>query len=417
MSESTELTLPERASVALGAPKYEQEIRELVAQSVTIIEIKNKDAREQCHGALMMLKGTRVAIEKAAKAAREDATAFSKAVIAEEKRLVAISEPEETRLQGLRDVWDAEREAERQAKAEAEAQRIRNIKGRIERFMLDAVTASDGTAAEIDAHATRLSETVISLDEFFEFAGEAQLKRDDTVKWLRERQQQAAERETEARRLAEERAELERLRAEQAERERVAAAARAAQEQADREARAAEEARQHAERERVEAEQRAAREKAEAAMRAEREAHEARIKAEREALEREQAALAAERRRHIEEAEAARLEHESKVREAQERAAAEALARQIEVDHVEGIAENARIDAHRAEMVRAISEREAVEAERIRREQVEFETNGPGDVEIVETLAKAYGVSEAIVAHWLAKFDSAPFIEPMEEAA
>jgi hypothetical protein len=364
---------------------------------VTITEVKNKDGREQCHGAMMTLKNARVAIEKAAKAAREDATAFSRAVIAEEKRLVALAAPEETRLQGLRDAWDAEIEREKQAKLAAEKARVDSIKARIERFMIDAVTVSDLSSAAIDAHATKLSESVISLDEYMEFSGEAQMKRDDTVKWLRERQRQAAEREAEAARLAAERealerqraeeatrlaaerAELDRLRSEQEERERVAAAARAEQEAKDR-----------AERERVEAEQRAARERAAAAMRAEQEAHEARMREQQAELARQQAEIDRQR------AEAERIER-------QRQEAIEA-AQKLETDHAEALIENARIDAEAAaatEARRLEQERQAAEAERLRRERVQFEMNGPDARDMIEVLAAHYQVEQETVLQWI----------------
>jgi hypothetical protein len=461
VSESKELTLPERAAVALGTPKYEQEIRDLVAKSVTITEVKNKDGREQCHGAMMTLRTARVAIEKAAKGAREDATAFSKAVIAEEKRLVALAAPEESRLQILRDAWDAEVEREKQAKAAAEKARVDGIKTRIERFMLDAMTVSDQTSSAIDAHATKLSETVISLDEYMEFSGEAQMKRDDTVKWLRERQRQAAEREAEAARLAAEREALERQRAEEA--------ARLAAERAELDRLRAEQE----ERERVAA---AARERAAAAMRAEQEAHEQRMTAEREAAnaawlaqhEVEQASLRAQQeaadklaaatseiqgiqqqviiaqmgragvrkggtieciRDTLAETEAWEIDDRfgilrgaaesakstavAEIRrlltEAEARIATEA-AQKLESDHAEALIENARIDAERLAAFEAQQQevqRCTDEQERIRREQVQFIINGPGDVEIVKVIAEHYNVEIGDAMEWMKKFDYA----------
>lgn len=119
--EGNQLTVVERAAIALGTPEHEKKLRELVSQSASIVEIKNADARTQCHAAYMVLKNARVEIEKAGKTAREDATAFSKAVIEEQKRLVEITAAEEARLQGLRDVWDEAREVEKREKAEEEA--------------------------------------------------------------------------------------------------------------------------------------------------------------------------------------------------------------------------------------------------------------------------------------------------------
>src|SRR5574337_24703 len=124
MSTETALTVAERAAIAIGAPAYEIALVDLVKESASLVQIKDKSGYQQAHSARMRLKGTRVEIQKRAKDAREDAQAFSKAVIAEEKRLIALVEPEEDRLQGLQDVWDAAREAEKQARIQAEEARV-----------------------------------------------------------------------------------------------------------------------------------------------------------------------------------------------------------------------------------------------------------------------------------------------------
>ena len=85
-SETKELTMPERAAVALGTAEHEKTLIELSKKYADIVEIKNPAGREQTHGAYMMLKNARVSIEKAGKDARDDATKFSKAVIAEVDR-------------------------------------------------------------------------------------------------------------------------------------------------------------------------------------------------------------------------------------------------------------------------------------------------------------------------------------------
>jgi hypothetical protein len=385
MSESKELTVPERAAVALGAPKYEQEIRDLVAKTVTITEVKNKDGREQCHGAMMTLKNARVAIEKAAKAAREDATAFSKAVIAEEKRLVALAEPEEARLQGLRDAWDAEIAREKAAQAAAEQARVNGIQAKIDEIKDCVVIATGKSADEIASAIAELESTAITLEEFGEFSGAAQAAQVATIAKLGEMLAAQQAHEAEAARIAAEREALERQRAELAEQERKAAAARAEQEAKDR-----------AERERVEAEQRAAQERAAAAMRQQQAEHEARMAAERAELARQQAAIDAAR------AEQERVERERLAAiEAEERAkreAAEAEAARIaqaEADRIFAEQEAQRVAA------------EAAEAERQRRQRVEFEKNGPGDVEMVKTLAAHYDVTVGDVMQWMKKFDYA----------
>ncbi|MEX3914828.1 hypothetical protein AB4Y43_01085 [Paraburkholderia sp. BR10872] len=401
MSEEKTLTLPERASVALGAPKYEQEIRELVAKTVTITEVKNKDGREQCHGAMMTLKNARVAIEKAAKAAREDATAFSKAVIAEERRLVALTEPEETRLQGLRDAWDAEIEREKAAKAAAEKARVDGIRKRIAEVQAIPAMLVGKQSQTIAAAIESLEAVEITLEAFAEFAGESQMVKiaavqklgemlsaqvaheDEQKRILAEREELERQRAAEAARLAAERAQLERERAEAAERERKAAAERAEAERVARVAREAEEARLRAEREAHEAELRKQREAEEAKLRAAREEAQRQLDEQRREIERQQAEIAAAK------AEQERIERERlaaiEAEERRKREEAEAVAR----------AEAARIEA----------ERRAAEQEQIRREREQFAINGPGDVEMVKVLANHYGVVIGDVMQWMKKFD------------
>ena len=140
MTQSIELlaTLPveARAAVALKSSETETQLRELASKNKAIVTIIDKPGREQAHGAAMELKRTRTAIQATSKAARDDATKFSKAVIAEENRLIAIIEPEETRLLALRDGWDAEqarikaeREAAERARVMAINEKIANLRG------------------------------------------------------------------------------------------------------------------------------------------------------------------------------------------------------------------------------------------------------------------------------------------------
>lgn len=296
---SKELTVVERAAVALGTAKHEQELIALVNQSVTITTIKNAAGRDQCHGAMMALKNARVAIEKVGKTAREDATAFSKAVIAEEKRLIAITQAEEIRLQEIRDEWDEARAAEKRAQAEAEANRIKVIRDAIEEFR-QAPGACPATSSKmLDEHADDLARAPITLEAYMEFAGEAEAARDVAVNALRNMAEKARHREAEEARVKAELAELARLRAEQEERDRQAAAERA----------------EH--------------EANEARLRADREAHEANMRAQREELARQQAAIDAARRKHEEEVAAQRrAEEEARVEELRKLQAAEEKAAQ-----------------------------------------------------------------------------------------
>lgn len=351
MSKSTELTLPQRAAVALGSAEHEAKLKDLAAKHADIVEIKNAAGREQAHGAMMTLANARIAITKAGKEARDDATKFSKAVIEEEKRLIGIIEPEESRLRGMRDDWDAAREREKQAKAEAERQRIAALQERITEIRGAVAAASFGCSpALVLEHIGDIERMVIDAS-FEEFQGQAQLAKDETLDKLREIHAAAVAREEEAARLKAEREELARLRAAEEERQAVAAAERAEEERKARAEYEAEQARLSAERAAQEAELRAQREAHERQLAAERAeadriareklaAEEAELRAEREEQKRQ---LAAERERQA--AEAKRLADERAELDRQQREAEEKRRREEEAERAAQAAAQAAQDA------------------------------------------------------------------------
>lgn len=243
-TQSTALTVIERAKQALKvSPEFEKELRELAQASVTITTITNDDGRTQVHAARMALKNRRIELETDAETAREDSNAFSRAVIAEQKRLIALIQPEEKRLQALQDAHDAKAEAEKQRKADAELQRVEGIRSRIDNDIRGAVTGSAGRSAE--QIATTIADVErISIDESFaEFSEQAREARIAAIAGLRQLHTSAVASEAAAVQLAKDRAELAELRAAQEkrnteERERLAEVERQAQA-----ARAAEQAR------------------------------------------------------------------------------------------------------------------------------------------------------------------------------
>lgn len=136
----------ERAIVALNSTKAETQLRDLVTKSADIVAVNSVDGREQAHRIAMTLKTTRVAIEKTGKAAREDAQAFSKAVITEENRLIAIISDEEKRVFKLRDEYDAE-----QARLKEEADRLARERVSAIRAKIDAVAHLPSTLGGADS--------------------------------------------------------------------------------------------------------------------------------------------------------------------------------------------------------------------------------------------------------------------------
>lgn len=333
---STELTVQDRAAIALASDKTRMELTALATKYATITEIKNKAGRDECHSAAMTLAGARIAISKTGKAARDDATKFSKAVIAEEASLIAITEPEEKRLLALRDEWDKAVAAERAAREAAEKARIMAITDRIAGIrQYTELAASSRTAARVDDLLTKLS--LISLADFAEFSDEAAAAHLDAMKRVAEILTEKTDQE----------AEQARIKAEQE--------AAAAQLKAEREAFAAEQAKAKAEADRLaaiaaaEAADHAAKvAAAQAALDAQRAAHEAEVQratqASRDAAAAEAALVAMDRQRLADE----RAEFEASVR------AAELAKQQAEDDRLAAIVEAEWAEADRIEALREI---------------------------------------------------------------
>jgi hypothetical protein len=284
--ESTALTVIERASLALGASDKAKELMALAQSSKAIVTITNPASYQECHAARMTLKNERVAISKLGKEARDDATKFSKAVIAEEARLIGLIEPEETRLQAIQDAHDAKAEAEKAAKAQVEANRIAEIQRKIAAIVAFPSTLQGSTAAEIEM-ATKVFISQPAVESWaMEFSTIASNHFESAINTLSlmltgAEAQEKAKAEEEAR-IQAERAELARLRAEQEERNRQEAAQRAEAEKVAATQRAAEAEKLASDRAEFER-QRQAQIEADRAAQAARDAEDARVRAEQQA--------------------------------------------------------------------------------------------------------------------------------------
>lgn len=199
-------TLPpaDRALIVLNSPKTEAELRAIVAESQTVTEVKDKTDRDLSHSLGMRLKKARTTIEKTGKAARDDANAFAKAVVAEEKRLIAITEPEETRVLGLRDEFDRRIEAEKQAKAAREAEIKEKIAGIRNLPLVLAHAPADEIAAEKEA----LEGFTHPEDVFGEFTDDCKAALTEAIAALADLHEKAVAREQAAAALAAEQARL-----------------------------------------------------------------------------------------------------------------------------------------------------------------------------------------------------------------
>lgn len=211
----------ERALVVLKSTETEKQLRELVARTSPISAPVDAAGREEVHRAAMDHKNARVAIEKTGKAAREDATAYSKAVIKEEQRLVAIIAEEETRLFDLRDTYDAKVRQEKEEAERKERERVAAIREKIEQIAALHLQSGDDSAAELAATIADLQAFEVTFEDFAEFQDEAKAVVSTALAALMglharaeaREAAAAAQREAEAK-LAAERAEFERQKAE-----------------------------------------------------------------------------------------------------------------------------------------------------------------------------------------------------------
>lgn len=234
-NQTTEITaLPpaDRALIVLDSTKTEEHLKALVVEAAPITEVNSPAGREQAHRIGMKLKNARVTIEKTGKAAREDAQAFSKAVIDEQKRLIGMVEGEEKRIIDLRDGYDAKIEAEKAAKAAAEAARVAEIQSKIAGIRALPLGLAGEPSDVIEAEMGALAAFTPSEEAFQEFTedckaaiGECMISLDELLQRVRA-QEEAAAAAIEAKRVADEalaaeraaieaeRAELEAIRAE-----------------------------------------------------------------------------------------------------------------------------------------------------------------------------------------------------------
>jgi membrane protein involved in colicin uptake len=168
----TTLAPAPRAVLALKSPTTEVEIAKLVEKHAGLVEVKNKAGRDQVHGAAMELMRYRTSIKARADEVREDAKKFNGAVIAEEKRLTALIEPEEQRLKALRDAWDTEQERIKREAEEKERQRVLALGARIQEVRGFARLAQDCRSSDA---VRRLVDRMAGLDMtgFEEFEAEA----------------------------------------------------------------------------------------------------------------------------------------------------------------------------------------------------------------------------------------------------
>ena len=240
-------TLEVRANQALVAAgvmaksDIQKEVEKFVP--LTAVEVSDKDTRTEVHENYMALRNIRLDVQKASKAAREDSVAFSKAVLAEEKELVSLITPVESKLKDNRDAYDDKIKAEKLAAKN----RIANITKLISEISTAPAACVGVTSAEIAKHIESLEGHYVEEIQYEEFTSHAEAEKQKALdlmrtsfdqvlssenaaqkmeEMLRQQEEQAAEikrqqealeqqkreaEQAEARRIAAEKAELDRI--------------------------------------------------------------------------------------------------------------------------------------------------------------------------------------------------------------
>jgi hypothetical protein len=197
------LTLVQRVNLALDSKATEKRLVKLVKQSVGIQSITNADGRTECHSAYMVLRNTRCEIKKTGKTARDDAQAFSTAVIQKENELVDIISPEEKRLLTLRDDYDERCKREEEERIAKEAERMQAIESRIAVIRGYSVGCEIKSSTEIETLLALVNAIDISEETFEEFVDSAAQAKTETKIALDKLLMDVIEREdAEAERLA-----------------------------------------------------------------------------------------------------------------------------------------------------------------------------------------------------------------------
>jgi hypothetical protein len=216
-------TVAERALLVFKDAKSAEDLKALAAQSADITTITNADGYEQVKRFRINLKNERLDLERIGEDGRADAVAVSKGIIARQKALTTLVQPEEQRLQGLQDAWDAKIAAEKEARVQAELERQKKHREAISKLARfgEILTPSSGSA-RLDEAMAQLEAMIVD-ESFEEFQEQAVSAKAASLKRLGEFYDAARTHEDEQRKLAEERAEFARLKAEEAERQRIAA--------------------------------------------------------------------------------------------------------------------------------------------------------------------------------------------------
>lgn len=187
-----------RARLAIDGATQEPIFAELARVATSITVITNADGFKECQTARRAIKKARVSLETMAKEKRDEATAFNKAVIAEEKRIIAISAEHEKRLDELETEWTTRIEREKAEAVAKEAARVAAITAAIADILKAAAFQSGEKSTALSVRLVALQKRELKPEDFGERFDEAKAIHVGAVSQLREARNAAIQREQEA---------------------------------------------------------------------------------------------------------------------------------------------------------------------------------------------------------------------------
>ena len=220
---STETNVVEfKNELPTKVPQYLKEIEELKSKygTLTLTDLNDKKQLALIATGRKEFKAARVGVEKFMKGVRDGANAFSKSVIAKEKEIVALIEPEEARLQAEEDKYNAEVErlAEIKRKEEEEV-----FNGRVTQLGQLGFQMQYNTGYELHGCAITFTEIRLMAEKYWSnlLNGDIQKARDKQLAIEEESKRIEEERIAEEQRLKEENDRLKREEAERLEKQRA----------------------------------------------------------------------------------------------------------------------------------------------------------------------------------------------------
>jgi len=184
--DAPQLPVEKRAKLALVAAlksdATEGQLQLLAAEAATITAVIDPDGRAQAYQQYVELKEKRLLIGKRGKEARDDANKLAKLIIETEKTFVDIVKPQEERLLGLINAYDAAESLRIEEEKRKAAEREKSIIDGLDKIAdLHARCVTSKSPAEMAKLIAELQQLQITEDVFYESMQFAKAAKDSNL--------------------------------------------------------------------------------------------------------------------------------------------------------------------------------------------------------------------------------------------